>query len=431
MASVGGFLAPGTLRLLRVAVSKATHAVRIRLAGATKPAQGHVLSATRGRSSIHHASLSKPPRLGPWFFSGSASKNIDRVLRTILGDGHRAGPKIHRFRLPSSNVSRRVAQLTGRAPFASTLRPNLTGGALPRSAGGYSLGGSARYFSHVPAAPAQVVQNVSQAMRAFFLSGKRLRYDGVGPHGGASYRVVSAEDDEVMRTMARAARSAPGAFIDFQLKPTITAVGPLAAAIANASDASGSTADAPFYSATLHNEGLLDVLSADFKRALQDLSAVDADLRRLSVLGDLPVTLEGNHKLRVRFPGVDALTVERLCDDLDIQRGAVGQDYEYGLEGASPELLKLPFAPGPNDVMGSSALSVRSSRGGGTEGSWTLEEDSKLHEAFDAEMRDSPSRSEAEYYGAMPSANSSSEYEGLEGIYRFLEECNRGTGRFA
>ncbi|RCI15368.1 hypothetical protein L249_6757 [Ophiocordyceps polyrhachis-furcata BCC 54312] len=399
----GGFLAPGTLRLLRMTVSKATHAVRIRLGGATKPVQ----SVTRGRSSIHHASLLMQPRRGARFFSGSASKNIDRVLRTILGDGHRAGANIHRFRLPSSNISRRVAQLPGRAPFATALRPNLTGGALPRTAGGYSLGGSARYFSHVPAAPAQVVQNVSQAMRAFFLSGKRLRYDGVGPHGSASYRVVSAQDDQVMRSMARAARSAPGAFIDFRLKPTITAVGPLAAAIARASDASGSTAEAPFYSATLHDDGLLDVLSADFKRALQDLSVVDADLRRLSVLGDLPVALEGNDKLRVRFPGVDALTVERLCHDLDIQRGVVGQDCEYEPEAGSPEMLRLPFAPGPNDVMRSSAFSVPSSQGGGTEGSWTLEEDSKLHQAFDAEMRESPSRSEAEYYGAMPSANSS------------------------
>ncbi|RDA94142.1 hypothetical protein CP533_6564 [Ophiocordyceps camponoti-saundersi (nom. inval.)] len=430
MASVGGFLAPGTLRLLRVAVSKATHAVRIRLAGATKPVQRHIQSATRGRSSIHHAALSKQSRREARFFSGSASKNIDKVLRTILGDGPRASPDIHRFRLPSSNISRRVAQLPGRAPFASALRPNLTGGALPRTAGGYSLGGSARYFSHVPAAPAQVVQNVSQAMRAFFLSGKRLKYDGVGPNGSAKYRVVSAQDDEIMRSMARAVRSAPGSFIDFQLKPTITAVGPLAAAIARTSDASGSTPDAPFYSATLHKDGLLDVLSADFERALRDLSAVDADLRRLSVLGDLPVTMEGNDKLRVRFPGVDAQTVERLCDDLDIQRGVVGQDPDYGIEAAIPDMLKLPFAPGPDDVLASSAFSVRSS-GCGTEDGWTLEEDSKLHEAFDAEMNESPARSEAEFYGAMPSAVSSSEYEGLEGIYRFLEECNRGKGRFA
>ncbi|PFH59249.1 hypothetical protein XA68_12620 [Ophiocordyceps unilateralis] len=268
-------------------------------------------------------------------------------------------------------------------------------------------------------------------MRAFFLSGQRFRYDGVGPTGSPKYRSVSARDDEVLRSMARTARSAPGAFIDFHLKPTITALGPLAAAVANASDASVSTDDAPFYSATLHNDGLLDVLSADFKRALQHLTAVDDDLKRLSALGDLPIMLEGKDKVRVRFPGVDAFTVERLCDDLDIQRGVVGQDCQTETAAGEVDMLKLPFAPGSNDAKASSGFSVRWLRSDETEDKWTLEEDSNLHEAFDAEMEENPWLPEAERYGAMPSAVSSREYEGLEGIYLFLEECNRGKGRFA
>lgn len=73
--------------------------------------------------------------------------------------------KYSRADFPSSATARAVGRLTSRAPFASTLRPNLTGGAFPRTAGGYSLGGGraggARYFSHTPTAPAQVI-NVSR-----------------------------------------------------------------------------------------------------------------------------------------------------------------------------------------------------------------------------------------------------------------------------
>jgi hypothetical protein len=44
------------------------------------------------------------------------------------------------------------------------------------------------------------------------------------------------------------------------------------------------------------------------------------DLKRLSSLGDLPVTLEQKSILRVRFPGCAAETVERLCDEVGVQR---------------------------------------------------------------------------------------------------------------
>jgi hypothetical protein len=54
----------------------------------------------------------------------------------------------------SSRIGSAVSRLTTHAPFASTLRPNLTGGALGRTAGGYAIGagriGGARYFSHGP-----------------------------------------------------------------------------------------------------------------------------------------------------------------------------------------------------------------------------------------------------------------------------------------
>src|SRR5690606_5340837 len=70
-------------------------------------------------------------------------------------------------------VRQALSRHTAFSPFATTLRPKLCGGAMPRTMGGYSLGGQGvRYFSHGPAAPAQVISQVSSAMRAFMLNGK-------------------------------------------------------------------------------------------------------------------------------------------------------------------------------------------------------------------------------------------------------------------
>ena len=53
-----------------------------------------------------------------------------------LGDAARPD----RSKFLDTRTGRAISQFAGRAPFASTLRPNLTGGALPRTAGGYGLG---------------------------------------------------------------------------------------------------------------------------------------------------------------------------------------------------------------------------------------------------------------------------------------------------
>lgn len=141
---------------------------------------------------------------------------------------YRAGPahavKYNRAALPSSLTATAVSRLTTRAPFASTLRPNLTGGTLSRTSGGYSLGGGrangARYFSHTPAAPAQVVNNVSAAVRAFWLSGQKAHFDGLTPTGEKRYRNVTSLQEETGRKMQSVAKNAPGSFIDFS-KPEI------------------------------------------------------------------------------------------------------------------------------------------------------------------------------------------------------------------
>lgn len=300
---------------------------------------------------------------------------------------------------------------------------------MPRSAGGYGIGGGgARYFSHTPVAPAQVVQNVSQAMRAFFLSGQRLQYDGVGANGEAQYRAVSVLEDQAMRKMASFPRFASGSFIDFKLSPTITALSPLAAALIRASDISGFKGAAAYDGTSLNTDGFLDVLSTDFGRALKDLTAVYADIRRLSVLGDLPVSMEKNNVLRVRFPGMDVFTLERLCDDIGIERGVLGQDPQSEKMHMT---LQIPFAPESAKTFTSPGGSTRSVWGPSEEYD-SLSDDSLIQEAF--EFDGNPWLSDPEEYESLSPASGSAEqssqnFEGLEGIYRFLEECDRAKGR--
>jgi hypothetical protein len=434
MASSGTIWAPVALRLLRAAVSRTTAVVREKLASAAKPLQNQALqpvpvAARSGRQSIHPTSVLKQQKLGARYFSGTSAKGASKGARRYLSS--ESAPRYDRSKLPSSNTSRRVAQFSGRAPFASTLRPNLTGGAMPRTAGGYSLGGNARYFSHTPTAPAQVVQNVSQAMRAFFLSGQRVRYDGVGPRGEAQYRAVSMVEEEAMRKLAAIPKFAPGAYVDFQLSPTITAMSPLAAAVIQASATSGFQTEAAIPS--LNTEGFLDVLSADFGRALKDLTAIYADLGRLADLGDLPISMEAGNLLRVRFPGVDVETVERLCDDIGIQRGIVGQEAGFESSYDVKTALRFPFAPDAQKALTSPGGSERSLEGHELDDISSLGDESFVQEAFAYESSESPWFSETDGYESMSPTNESNqqseEYEGLEGIYRFLEECDKAKGR--
>lgn len=263
------------------------------------------------------------------------------------------------------------------------------------------------------------------------LSGQKLRYDGVGSRGERKYRAVSSLEDEAMNKLASIPRFAPGSFIDFHLSPTVTAMSPLAAAITSAS---GFKAEAMAASTNLNTDGFLDVLSADFGRALKDLTAVYADLRRLSVLGDLPVVMETKNTLRVRFPGVDAETVNKLCDDIGVQRGIVRQDSEFDDATGVPVALKFPFAPQSDKTVTSPGGSARCLEGHELESLSSLGDDSFVREAFLEDMGDNPWLSEPEGYESMSPPMSSgehcsTEFEGLEGIYRFLEECDRAQGR--
>jgi hypothetical protein len=425
-------------------VRVATKMMRSKLAAATRPINAELqpiaVRTGNARQPIHPAALLRQQKRAggrKWF--SSANSTVRRFFSTGGQAGSKPGFRFDRYKLPTSTISRAVSQLTGRAPFASTLRPNLTGGTLGRTAGGYGIPGAGRFggvrhFSHTPAAPAQVVQNVSQAMRAFWLSGHRARYDGVGPNGEKRYRAVSATQEQARVLMAKAMmahRPVPGAFVDFKISPTVTALSPLGTVMPFLSVEEQVAAGA----ATLNAEGFLDVLSVDFARALKDLAAIMTDLKSLAGLGDLPVLLQTNNVVRVRFPGMDAETVERLCDDVGIKRGVVGQDPGFDASPAVDVALRFPFAPdtGCDDVLTSPGGSLRSHRSGSS----SDVDDAFIVEEFEENPWRLSSSSELEGYESMspPIMSSSGEhcsddFEGLEGIYRFLEECDRARGRF-
>jgi len=299
-------------------------------------------------------------------------------------------------------------------------------------------------------------------MRAFFLSGQRVRFDGLDEHGQRKYRAVSVLEDEASRKMAAVPRNHPGSFIDFHLSPTITAMSPLAAAFPFPTKTESSEPE--FYPTvygyaaqtqkkhlvagaaptTLHAAGFLEELSIDFTRALKDLTITLEDIRRLSTLGDLLIELVPDAKvptLRVKFPGVDADTVESLCDDVGVTRGIVGQDADFDVSAGVPVALKFPFAPGcdgETKTLTSPGGSLRSLEG------HELEEDfSDIDEAEAAFMMDELAEMELAQenpwlsspepgYGTMSpySIHSGASFEGLEGVYRFIEECDRARGQF-
>lgn len=374
-----------------------------------------ILARSTPRQAIHPAARIRQGK-GRWYITHST---INAVVRRFMSTGSEHAIKYNRAAFPKSATATAVSQLTIRAPFASTLRPNLTGGALPRTAGGYSIGGGgtggARYFSHCPAAPAQVVNNVSQGVRAFWVSGQKAQFDGMTPSGEKRYRNITNLQEETGRKMQSVSRNAPGSFIDFPLNPTVTALTPLAATF----PFSSTMAQSP---PTLNTEGFLDLLSVDFSRALKDLAATMNDLKRLAILGDLPITLEEKSVLRVRFPGCDAEIVERLCDEVGVQRGIIYQDKDFDSSAGTHIALMFPFAPTSEHKLSSPGGSLRSQTGHDYE---ELEDDIVENPWLEGyESMETASEGESVYFTKPSQPHSSSGYEGVEGIYRFLEQCD-------
>ena len=202
---------------------------------------------------------------------------------------------------------------------------------------------------------------------------------------------------------------------------------------------------------TLTAAGFLDELSVDFARALKDLNATLGDIRRLSALGDLTIEFVPGDAtisptLRVRFPGVGAETVECLCDDMGVSRGLIFQDKEFESSAGIPVVFKFPFAPGCGydaDVVVNDGCCLNSEQHtlktpsslrrlsvGSLEGHDFLdgESDTDMSDAEEAfildEFSENPWLSSPES-GGYGSPAASENFEGVGGIYRFIDECDR------
>ena len=300
---------------------------------------------------------------------------------------------------------------------------------------------------------------MSQAVRAFWLSGSKARFEGFNPcTGDKRYRAVCEIQDEARQKMDLSSAQAKGSFIDFKVSPTITAVGPLAT-VPRSSAASECEED----DASLNNTILMSNLAVDFSRALKDLAAIMNDLKHLSTLGDLPILLENSTTLRVRFPGCDRDTVENLCRELNIRRGIVGQDEGFDQRTGTEMALLFPFAPSktPSEVQydmeirarppkrakrehvdwhGMISPTVTSSPGYSHRSATSNELDfeeiagnpwlspqsgySSLH-ASEVGDDNVATYFQPRYKDAHVPTSQATGYEGLEGIYRFIGECDR------
>jgi hypothetical protein len=428
---------PRVAKSIREGFSKALRTLDAQLGGSPQAKLEPVLVRNSAKQPLHPLARIRQSQ-SRWYSTicNSASSATRSVTTTS-----RSGVRYDRASLPKSNISNDISRSPGRAPFAHTLRPNLSGGTLGRTAGGYSLGsgrvGGARYFSHGPACQAQVVQNVSQAMRAFFIGGQKAQFDGMSPRGEKRYKAVSALQEETERKLRKLPKATPGSYVDFRVNPTVTALTPLSSIV-------GFEESAALPANHLNTEGLLDCLSADFSRALKDLAATLNDLRRLSALGDLPITYHGPH-IRVHFPGVDAETVERLCEELNVTRGTVVQDKDFDAFAGTEIALLFPFAPSeqsseedcaslyeapaytkmqPIDLR--SLMTPSESPAYSTQ---SAQSDSDLEDMIEANpWLSSPSGFET--VRSSPSGGSSGyetdplEYQGFEGIYRFISELD-------
>ncbi|KAF2739915.1 hypothetical protein EJ04DRAFT_483373 [Polyplosphaeria fusca] len=422
-------------KVFKAAWKHAAKLVQNQLPATARPTQAElqpILARNAPKHPIHPIAALKQSK-GRWYSTHSA---VSATVRRFTSSATRSsGLKYDRASFPKSQIGTAVNGLSGRAPFAHTLRPNLTGGTLNRTAGGYAWGsarGGARHFSHGPAAPAQVIHNVSQAVRAFMISGQKAQFDGVNPRTGENrYKSVTALQDKVNRTLTKVPRTTPGSIISFNINPTVTALTPL-------KTVKGFTSFTR-EKESLNQEGLLDMLSVDFSRAVKELAAVLKDLQRLSGLGDLPVSYESS-TLKIHFPGCDAETVERICNELGVQRGVVLQDEDFDAFVGTDIALLFPFAP--SQTPSECSFYEKSVTGRQQPIDWrhmmspaVLESDeySMLSEdGLDFEDLGenpwvlSPSGYESLHESELGDADdlhTPLEYQGIEGIYRFMEQC--------
>ena len=169
-------------------------------------------------------------------------------------------------------------------------------------------------------------------MRAFCVNGLKAQYDGVDPKtGNKRFRAVTATQEKAMSSFHNAKPNSKGTTLEFCIAPTVTSISPF--------DASENTID---------SSTVLSGLASDFSRSLSSLALIHSDIKRLSTLGSLPISHPNPHTIQVRFPGCDEKTVNSLCDELGIQRGVVKEDPGWDAEEGDKDVgmaLLFPWAP--------------------------------------------------------------------------------------
>lgn len=286
------------------------------------------------------------------------------------------------------------------------------------------------------------------------MSGGKARFDGLDTKTGEKrFKAVARTEYEVLQKLEKPFKAfEKGTSLEFQLSPTITAF-----------STKLSTFSPDFQDHTLASPDFLSNLSVDFARALKDLSAILVDLRRLSTLGDLPINLAHTSSgpvLTCRFPGCDAEIVSRLCDEVGIQRGMIKEDEAWEQDKEVEMALLFPLAPGSSGasemwdekgcdyfvqapeqlewrhMMSSREPLISTDELQSNVGNGSIISHKILQKPFNhtsnspsgyESLRDSDFAEDDPYVceelQARAIGGGSHDYDGLEGIYRFLNEC--------
>jgi len=80
----------------------------------------------------------------------------------------------------------------------------------------------------------------------------------------------------------------------------------------------------------------MDELDVDLNEAIRDISIVYQDLRRLSSLGELPISLVSSNILRVHFRGCTADLVTNLCNEVGVFSGVIHEDERFAYDKLLP-----------------------------------------------------------------------------------------------
>ena len=135
--------------------------------------------------------------------------------------------------------------------------------------------------------------------------------------------------------------------------------------------------------------------------AARGMEVVCAELEKLAGLGELEVSVTGS-VVRVRFPGCGRQQVEALCDEVGVGRGVVSED----------EIWQVPAV----DWSGMMQTYAGSEYG-----------DSEVDECFEVDYDgvgvDTPG------FSPCLTEREESVYDGLEGVHRFLQECDSTYAR--